>query len=201
MSDIEDTVRSWGMWGIAASIGLMIVHSFIPFPAEFVAIANGMAYGPLWGTVVTWIGAMCGALVAFALSRALGRPFVEQMIVKKDWQQVDRWVEQRGGHLAFFGRFLSPDYLVQSDQVCRRAHPYVVVDVRVGHRNRDSPDDGANGADGRQYRAHELARLVIANRGGRGSVVPHSSRIGVGRPRQTLRNSRASFDRLCSRRF
>ncbi len=106
VSDIEDTVRSWGMWGITASIGLMIVHSFVPFPAEFVAIANGMAYGPWWGTVVTWIGAMLGALIAFALSRALGRPFVEQMIVKKDWQAIDPWVEQRGGHLAFFGRFV-----------------------------------------------------------------------------------------------
>ena len=76
VSDIEDTVRSWGMWGIAASIRVDDRPFLHPFPAEFVAIANGMAYGPLWGTVVTWIGAMCGALVAFALSRALGRPFV-----------------------------------------------------------------------------------------------------------------------------
>ena len=106
VADFEDTVQSWGAWGIAASIGLMVVHSFVPFPAEFVAIANGMAYGPVWGTAVTWIGAMCGALIAFALARALGRPFVAQMIVKKDWQSIDQWVEQRGGHLAFFGRFV-----------------------------------------------------------------------------------------------
>lgn len=33
---------------------------------------------------------MLGALVAFALSRALGRPIVEQMIVKNDWQSVDQ---------------------------------------------------------------------------------------------------------------
>jgi len=30
------------MWGVIASILLMVAHSFIPFPAEFVAIANGM---------------------------------------------------------------------------------------------------------------------------------------------------------------
>ena len=46
VSDIEDTVRSWGMWGIAASIGLMIVHSFIPFPAEFVASPTGWLADP-----------------------------------------------------------------------------------------------------------------------------------------------------------
>ena len=40
---------------------LMVLHSFVPFPAEFVAMANGMLYGPIWGTVITWSGAMLGA--------------------------------------------------------------------------------------------------------------------------------------------
>ncbi len=47
VQDIEDTIMSWGPWGVAASVGLMVLHSFIPFPAEFLAIANGMVYGPL----------------------------------------------------------------------------------------------------------------------------------------------------------
>ncbi|MCH9013165.1 MAG: hypothetical protein IIA68_08905, partial [Proteobacteria bacterium] len=49
VQDIEDTIVSWGPWGVAASVGLMVLHSFIPFPAEFLAIANGMIYGPFWG--------------------------------------------------------------------------------------------------------------------------------------------------------
>ncbi|MEE9589278.1 MAG: hypothetical protein V3V97_14780, partial [Hyphomicrobiaceae bacterium] len=32
-------VKSWGMWGHFGLVGLMIVHSFVPFPAELVAIA------------------------------------------------------------------------------------------------------------------------------------------------------------------
>src|SRR5512138_704260 len=66
----EARIRSWGAWGVAGSIGLMIVHSFVPFPAEIIALANGMLYGPLWGAVITWIGAMLGASVAFGLGRA-----------------------------------------------------------------------------------------------------------------------------------
>ena len=54
---VEQTIRSWGAWGVLASIGLMVFHSFVPFPAELLAIANGMVYGPLWGTVITWTGA------------------------------------------------------------------------------------------------------------------------------------------------
>ena len=61
------TIRSWGAWGILASIGLMVLHSFVPFPAELLACANGMVYGTLWGTVITWTGAMLGASIAFGV--------------------------------------------------------------------------------------------------------------------------------------
>jgi len=84
----------------------MIVHSFVPFPAEFVALANGMVYGPLWGTVITWVGAMLGASIAFWLARRLGRPFVERMVktterkTRRDWASFfgrDRRSIQRSG--------------------------------------------------------------------------------------------------------
>ena len=45
---IEQTIRSWSAWGVLASIGLMVLHSFVPFPAVLFAIANGMIFGPFW---------------------------------------------------------------------------------------------------------------------------------------------------------
>ena len=84
-----DTLRSWGMWGVLGSVGLMMIHSFIPFPAELLACANGMVYGPVWGTVITWIGAMLGAVIAFGLARRLGRPFVERMVAQREWYVLD----------------------------------------------------------------------------------------------------------------
>ncbi len=38
---LEELIRTWGMWGVFTSIGLMILHSFVPFPAELLALANG----------------------------------------------------------------------------------------------------------------------------------------------------------------
>lgn len=102
----EETIISLGMWGVLASILLMMLHSLIPFPAELLAIANGMIYGPVWGTVITWTGAMCGAYLAFALARALGRPFVETMVARKNWQALDEWSSRRGAHFVFFARFV-----------------------------------------------------------------------------------------------
>ncbi len=92
----QELIRSWGMWGVVTSIGLMILHSFVPFPAELLALANGMIYGPLWGTAITWIGAMLGASLAFALARSLGRPFVKGVVARKDWHHLDEWSGRQG---------------------------------------------------------------------------------------------------------
>jgi uncharacterized membrane protein YdjX (TVP38/TMEM64 family) len=101
----EELIRSWGMWGVAASIGLMVIHTFVPFPAEFVAIANGKIYGLLWGVVVTWTGAMLGAYVAFTLARAFGRPFVDRMVARRHWRRADEMLTRHGTAAVFVGRF------------------------------------------------------------------------------------------------
>ncbi len=101
---IEETIRSWGAWGVLASIALMVLHSFIPFPAELIAIANGMIFGIFWGIVITWIGAMLGALLAFALARLLGRPLIERIIAHRHWQSVDDWAALEGGRIVLLAR-------------------------------------------------------------------------------------------------
>jgi uncharacterized membrane protein YdjX (TVP38/TMEM64 family) len=106
IEEFERLIESWGGWGVVAAIGLMVIHSFIPFPAEFVAIANGMVYGALWGTVITWVGAMLGAFLSFGLTRMLGRPFVEKMLAHRRWQTVDDWVANYGGRTLLLSRFV-----------------------------------------------------------------------------------------------
>jgi uncharacterized membrane protein YdjX (TVP38/TMEM64 family) len=103
---VERTIESWGMWGVAGSILLMVLHSFVPLPAEIVAMANGMLYGPLWGTVITWTGAMLGAYLAFGLARWLGRPFVRAMVAKRHREQLDEWVTRQGGGMLLLSRFV-----------------------------------------------------------------------------------------------
>jgi uncharacterized membrane protein YdjX (TVP38/TMEM64 family) len=94
------------MWGVFGSIGLMVLHSFVPIPAELLACANGMIYGAIWGTVITWTGAMLGAVVAFGLARRLGRPFVERMVAKRDWVVLDDWAARNGWQVVLISRFI-----------------------------------------------------------------------------------------------
>lgn len=103
---VERTIRAWGMWGVVAALGLMVVHSFVPFPAELVAFANGLVYGPVWGTVITWTGAMLGAFAAFGLVRALGRPFVEAMVARRDWRALDDWAARDGWRVLLISRLI-----------------------------------------------------------------------------------------------
>lgn len=105
-ADIEAAIRDLGPWGVAASIALMVAHSFVPFPAELLAMANGMVYGPLWGSVITWVGAMLGAAMAFALARWLGRPFVTRLVAEHRRQVLDRWSERQGAGALLLGRLL-----------------------------------------------------------------------------------------------
>lgn len=106
---VEGTValiRSWGSWGVLGSIGLMVVHSFVPFPAEIVACANGMIYGPLWGTVITWVGAMLGAAAAFGLARLLGWPFVQRVLSAENRERLTAWSNQRGATTLLISRLI-----------------------------------------------------------------------------------------------
>lgn len=106
VQEIERLLEEWGAVAALVSIGLMIAHSFAPFPAEMLAVANGMLFGPVWGVVITWIGAMLGAWLAFALARTLGRPFVESMVPERRWHMLDRWSQRRGGAMLLVSRLI-----------------------------------------------------------------------------------------------
>jgi uncharacterized membrane protein YdjX (TVP38/TMEM64 family) len=89
--DVESFAAAWGAWSAAASIVLMVLHSFMPLPAEMIAIANGMLFGPVWGIVVTWVGAMLGAALAFAFARGIGRPIARRLVSERRWRAIESW--------------------------------------------------------------------------------------------------------------
>ena len=88
-ADAQRFAASWGMWSAAVAVLLMVLHSFVPLPAEIIAVANGMLFGTWLGVALTWAGAMLGAVLSFALARALGRPFVRLLVSERRWQQVE----------------------------------------------------------------------------------------------------------------
>jgi uncharacterized membrane protein YdjX (TVP38/TMEM64 family) len=88
-ADVEAVVQGSAPWTWLGSIALMVLHSFVPLPAEIIALANGMLFGPWWGVVVTWVGAMLGAVLAYGLARALGRPAVRAFVPARYWGRLE----------------------------------------------------------------------------------------------------------------
>ncbi len=94
--DVERFVRAWGAWSALASVALMVLHSFLPLPAEIIPIANGMLFGPLLGIALTWAGAMLGAVLSFALARGLGRGFVRLVVAEARFRRLERFSPRPG---------------------------------------------------------------------------------------------------------
>ena len=99
-------IREMGFWGQFGIIALMIIHCFVPFPAEFVALAAGGVFGPVYGTFLTWTGAMIGAMLSFALTRAFGQPVVTWLLPKRQKQLLDRWTDDQGAMTLLVSRFI-----------------------------------------------------------------------------------------------
>lgn len=96
IEDVAASIRAYGDWGVAVSIGLMVVHSFLPFPAEIIALANGLIYGIFYGTLITWSGAMLGAQAAFWTARALEETVVEKYFRNDKLERANRWIAVNG---------------------------------------------------------------------------------------------------------
>lgn len=62
-----------GWYGPFVVIGLLIVAVVVsPLPSAPVALASGMIYGNVWGTLYVVIGAETGAVIAFGIARLAG---------------------------------------------------------------------------------------------------------------------------------
>ncbi|MDN3519071.1 VTT domain-containing protein [Aquisalimonas lutea] len=69
----------------------MVAYSVLPLPAGAIALVNGMLFGPVVGTTVTWIGAMAGAVLAYGVARWLGKAAVVRLVPVRFRSRLDQW--------------------------------------------------------------------------------------------------------------
>jgi uncharacterized membrane protein YdjX (TVP38/TMEM64 family) len=99
-------IDALGPWRGVGIVVLMVLHSFVPFPAEIVAFLAGKHLGLLWGTVYAWSGAMLGAVMAFALARAFGRAFVQAMLPARMRDGLAAWSTAKSTSALLIARFI-----------------------------------------------------------------------------------------------
>ena len=104
--ELAQQLRAIGAWAPVAVIVLMILHSFVPFPAEILAICAGAVFGTVMGSVLIWIGAMLGALAAFGLARKLGQRVILGWLAPAQAQRLNDWTQDRGALALLISRFI-----------------------------------------------------------------------------------------------
>ncbi|MFQ5680263.1 MAG: TVP38/TMEM64 family protein [Gemmatimonadota bacterium] len=100
MSDLFYDIGLWldalGGWGYVLAPVVMALVAIFPIPAEAPALVNGMLFGPLVGTAITWLGALAGAQASFELARWCGRPLAERFFPAAALARADRWAAGAG---------------------------------------------------------------------------------------------------------
>jgi uncharacterized membrane protein YdjX (TVP38/TMEM64 family) len=87
---IKAEVLRWGAWG---PVGFMLLYAFGPsllVPGAVMTLAAGLAFGTVWGSVYSVVGADLGALVAFAAGRFLGKGFVNRLLSGRFGDTLDK---------------------------------------------------------------------------------------------------------------
>ena len=109
ITQAADAIGAWGAWAPIISVALMLFQAVIaPLPAFAVTAANGLVFGPLWGSVISWIGAMIGALATFMIGRYLRVIAAERFMREHDLDVYMRRISGKGGAWAVFAARLIP---------------------------------------------------------------------------------------------
>lgn len=73
---LEKTVasmRAAGSWAWAVGLGLLLIDLFLPVLGTVVMSALGLIYGWFWGGLLAGFGSVAAGLLAYALSKGVGR--------------------------------------------------------------------------------------------------------------------------------
>ncbi|HEX7119534.1 MAG TPA: TVP38/TMEM64 family protein [Longimicrobiales bacterium] len=83
----------------------------IPIPGQPIEIPGGYAFGLVGGAVLASLGAVAGSIIAFALGRRYGRPWVEARVAPEVRRRFDDWLGRgRRAEWAVFWLMLVPAF-------------------------------------------------------------------------------------------
>lgn len=104
---MKEYLAGFGFWGPAISMLLMVLQALAaPLPAFVITFANAWIWGWAWGALISWSGAMIGALICFYLARWFGRPLVSKMVGEKPLGMSDKFFARYGKYAVLIARLI-----------------------------------------------------------------------------------------------
>ncbi len=97
----QQAIQAWvaglGWFGPVSIIGLMIAQTLVSVvPMALVMLVSVLAFGPLLGGVLGWVGAIIAAMVGYGIARLLGPVVVDRFVSEDIRRKVETQVERYG---------------------------------------------------------------------------------------------------------
>lgn len=116
-SDDQERVENWvsdfGFWGPVFIIGAMTAQMFlIVVPSVVLMVVSSLAYGPWWGSVISYVAVAIAATIAYFIGVHANNVFIDKLIGEKNEKKVENYIQKYGAWAIVLFRlspFLSND--------------------------------------------------------------------------------------------
>lgn len=106
---LRDYIRSFGAASWLVFLALQFLQVFIALiPGELLESVAGFVFGPLWGTVLCYVGIALASVVVFSLTRQFGVRLVEVFISREKINQLRFLNTEKKRDLLIFLIFFIP---------------------------------------------------------------------------------------------
>lgn len=107
VTPLRTYLLGFGLWAPLISAGLMVLQALvIPIPGIMLNIANGLLFGAIWGSLLTWGSTLLAASVCYTLS-SLFKHSVTHQLVPKPWLEASRrMIDHHGVYAILIARLI-----------------------------------------------------------------------------------------------
>lgn len=99
-------IRSYGAYAMLVSFLLIVfINTVAVLPNIFILAANGVIFGVVKGTLISWLAESTGVIFSFILMRYLFHDFAQSVIVHSNaLKRIDKFSGQQGFQVMFLAR-------------------------------------------------------------------------------------------------
>ncbi len=102
---MQKKISEMEMFGGLLFVPLYALCNVLLLPGSVLTVSGGLCFGLWWGFLLSLMGNVLGAAVAFGISRKLGRDWVERKFLKyPKWRALDEAIAREGWKIIFMSQ-------------------------------------------------------------------------------------------------
>ncbi len=106
LADSIEYIRSFGPYALLVSFGIVVfINSVAVLPNIFILAANGIIFGIIEGTLISWAAESVGVIISFGFMRFFFRDYAHNVIVRSNaLQKLDDFSGKNGFQIMLIAR-------------------------------------------------------------------------------------------------